>query len=269
MRVHLNGIDVFYSSSGAGQPIVLIHGYPLDHTIWDPQREYLSQDYFVLAPDLRGHGKSESSPGPYTMDLLARDVHALIDHLHLEPVVLGGLSMGGYVALAFMRLFPQRVRALILADTRAEADTAEAKSRREQQAQTVLRNGTGEVVDQMVPKMFTEKTVREDPKLVERVRRMMESTSPTGIAGALLGMAQRTDSTPFLDSIRVPTLILVGSQDSITTVEHARKMASGIPDSQLVVVPDAAHLTTLERPREVNAAIGGFLSGLLTTTGLG
>ena len=203
------------------------------------------------------------------MDLLARDVHALIDHLHLEPVVLGGLSMGGYVALAFMRLFPQRVRALILADTRAEADTVEARSRREQQAQKVLNNGTMEVVDQMVLKMFTEKTAREDPKLVERVRRMMESTSPTGIAGALLGMAQRPDLTPFLDSIRVPTLILVGSQDSVTTVEHARKMERGIPGSQLVVVPDAAHLTTLERPREVNAAIGGFLSGLLTTTGLG
>ena len=177
--------------------------------------------------------------------------------------------MGGYVALAFMRLFPQRVRGLILADTRAEADTPEAQSRREQQAQTVLRNGTAEVVDPMVLKMFTEKTAREDPKLVERVRRMMESTSPTGIAGALLGMAQRPDSTPFLDSIRVPTLILVGSQDSVTTVEHARKMERGIPGSQLVVVPDAAHLTTLERPREVNEAIGGFLSGLLTTTGLG
>src|SRR3972149_8695784 len=196
MRVHLNGLGVFSSSSGPGQPIVLIHGYPLDHTIWDPQREYLSQDYFVLAPDLRGHGKSESSSGPYTMDLLARDVHALIDHLHLEPVVLGGLSMGGYVALAFMRLFPQRVRALILADTRAEADTPEARSRREQQAQKVLRNGTGEVVDPMVLKMFTEKTVREGPKLVERVSRMMESTSPTGIGGGLVGMGHRTDSAP-------------------------------------------------------------------------
>lgn len=267
MRVHLNGIDMFYSSSGAGQPIVLIHGYPLDHTIWDPQREYLSQNYLVLTPDLRGHGKSESSQGPYTMDLLARDVHALIDHLHLEHVVLGGLSMGGYVALAFMRLYPQRVRGLILADTRAEADTSEAKARREQQAQTALKNGTGEVVDQMVPKMFTEKTVREDPKLVERVRRMMESTSPTGIAGALLGMAQRPDSTPFLESIRVPTLILVGSQDSITTVDHARKMASSIPDSKLIVVPDAAHLTTLERPREVNTAISGFLRGLFAKIG--
>jgi len=269
MQVHLNGIDIFYSISGTGRPIVLIHGYPLDHTIWDPQREYLSENYVVITPDLRGHGKSGSSPGPYTMDLLARDVHALIDHLHLEPVVLGGLSMGGYVALAFMRLFPQKVRGLILVDTRAEADTDEARSRREQQAQTVLRNGTKEVVDQMAPKMFTERTAREDPKLVGGVRRMMESTSPTGIAGALLGMAQRPDSTPFLGSIRVPTLILVGAQDSITTVDHARKMASGIPDSQLVVVPDAAHLTTLERPQEVNAAIGGFLSGLSAKTGLG
>lgn len=259
MRAHLNGIDMFYSTSGAGPAIVLIHGYPLDHTIWDLQVEHLSRNYFVLAPDLRGHGRSEASSGPYTMDLLAQDVNALIDHLKLEPVVLGGLSMGGYVAFAFMRMFPERVRGLILADTRSESDTPEARSRREQQAQTVLKNGTKEIVDQMTPKMFTEKTAREDPRLVERVRRMMESTSPTGIAGALLGMAQRPDSTPFLERIRVPTLILVGSQDSITTVDNAKNMAGRIPNSQLVVVPDAAHLTTLERPREVNLAIDGFL----------
>lgn len=265
MRVRVNGINMFYSAMGAGQPVVLIHGYPLDHAMWDPQIEQLSRNYFVLGPDLRGHGRSDASSGPYTMDLLARDVNALIEHLHLGPVVLGGMSMGGYVAFAFMRLFPERVRGLILVDTRAEADTPEAKARREQQAQTVLRSGTKEVVDQMVVKMFTEKTAREDPKLVERVRRMMESTSPTGIAGALLGMAERPDSTVTLESIRVPTLILVGSQDSVTTVEHAKNMASRIPKSQLVVVPEAAHLTTLERPVEVNLAIDRFLRTLPST----
>lgn len=201
------------------------------------------------------------------MDLLAQDVHALIDHLQLKPVVLGGLSMGGYVAFAFMRLFPQLVRGLILADTRAEADSPEAGARREQQAQAALRNGTAEVVGPMVPKMFTEKTAGKNPQLVGRVRRMMESTSPSGVAGALRGMAQRPDSTPLLESIRVPTLILVGSQDSVTTVDHAKTMAGKIPDSELVIVPDAAHLTTLERPREVNAAIGGFLRGLFAKTG--
>jgi pimeloyl-ACP methyl ester carboxylesterase len=170
--------------------------------------------------------------------------------------------MGGYVAFAFMRLFPQRVRGLILVDTRAEADTLEAKSKRERQAETVLRNGTKEVVDQMIVKMFTEETARENPKLVERVRTMMESTSPTGIAGALLGMAERPDSTVTLESIRVPTLILVGSQDSVTTVEDAKNMASRIPESQLVVVPEAGHLTTLERPVEVNLAIDRFLRTL-------
>lgn len=259
MQVRLNGIDMFYSAGGAGRPIVLIHGYPLDHTIWDPQIAHLSQDYFVLAPDLRGHGQSEATSGPYTMDLLAQDVNALIDHLQLEHVVLGGLSMGGYVTFAFMKQFPDRVRGLILADTRAEADTPEARSRREQQAQSVLTNGTREVLDQMTPKMLTEKTAQDKPKLVEKVRRMMESTNPTGIAGALLGMAQRPDSTPLLERITVPTLILVGSQDSITTVDHAKNMASRIPNSQLVIVHDAAHLTTLERPRQVNEAIGRFL----------
>ena len=167
--------------------------------------------------------------------------------------------MGGYVAFAFVKKYPHRVQALILADTRAEADTTEARSRREQQAQAALKDGPHELVNQMIVKMVTEKTFTNDPRLVERIRRMMESTSPAGIAGALRGMAQRADSTPLLRSIQVPTLIIVGGEDSLTTVADARKMADEIPNSDLVVVPEAAHLTTLEKPQEVNAAIRGFL----------
>lgn len=250
---------MFYTSSGSGPPLVLIHGFPLDHTIWQLQMDDLSKDHQVIAPDIRGHGQSQATQGPYTMDLLASDVNALLDHLGLGRVTLGGFSMGGYVALAFFGRYQQRVRALILADTRAEADTPEVKARREQQAQAVLKEGPRDLANQMIVKMFTEKTIVNDPVLVERIRRMMESTSPVGIAGALRGMAKRPDSTPLLGSILVPTLIIVGRQDSITTVNDAQKMADIIPGSELVIVPDAAHLTTLEKPQDVNVAIRRFL----------
>ncbi len=243
---------------------MLLHGFPLDRTIWRPQINALSGSYQIVTPDLRGHGKSKPMEGPYTMDLLAEDVNRLLDSLRLDQVTLGGLSMGGYVVLAFYRKFPQRVRALILVDTRAEADDPEARARREHQALSVLKNGSRELVDQLIVKMFTEKTFRDQPKLVDETRKMMESTSPAGIAGALRGMALRPDSTAMLASIKVPTLILVGSNDSITTVADAQKMAQRIPGSELVVVPEAAHLTTLERPHEVNTALRRFLNKVHT-----
>src|SRR3989304_904463 len=259
MRVRLDAFEMFYSVSGAGPPVVLIHGFPLDHTMWQPQVDELSKDHVVITADLRGHGQSQATPGPYSMDLLADDVNMLLDHLGLGQVVLGGLSMGGYVAFAFFRKYQQRVRALILVDTRAEADTPEAKARREQQAQAVLKDGPGNLVNQMIVKMFTQKTILNDTTLVERVRKMMESTSSVGAVGALQGMAQRPDSTLLLESIRVPTLIIVGSEDSLTTVSDAQRMAGRIPGSELVIVPEAAHFTTLEKPRGGNAAVCRFL----------
>ena len=258
-RIGLNDFDMYYSSSGSGHPVALLHGFPLDHTMWKAQIDELSKDHRVIAPDLRGHGRSQATPGPYTMDLLASDVNTLLDRLGLGPVVLGGLSMGGYAAFAFARQYPNRVKALILADTKAEADTPEAQARREEQAQSVLKDGPRGLVDQMIVKMFTGKTSTSNPALVERLRNMMESTSPTGIAGALRGMARRPDSTPLLRSMRVPTLIIVGREDSLTTVSDAEKMANSIPGSQLVVIPEAAHLTTMEKPSEVNSAIRRFL----------
>ncbi len=255
----MNDCDIFYESFGSGPALVLLHGFPLDRTIWRPQAEELSKKYLVVTPDLRGHGLSEATKGVYSMDLLARDVKGLLDHLKLGPIVLGGLSMGGYVAFAFYRLFKERVHGMILADTKAEADTPEARARREEQALSVLRNGSGEIAGQLIGRMFTEKTFRANPVLTEKVRRMMESTSPVGVAGALRGMAERPDSTPLLASIKVPTLVIVGEEDPITPVSDARRMEGMIPGSELVVVPGAAHLTSLEKPDEVTGAIRRFL----------
>ncbi len=259
MRARLNDCDILYTSQGSGSPLVLIHGFPVDHTIWTPQTEALSKDHQVVTFDLRGHGKSEATPGVYSMELLAQDMKALLDHLGLDRIVLGGLSMGGYVAFAFLKEYQDAVQGLILADTRAEADTVETRSRREEQALEALQNGAGSLADKLILTMFTPETQERNKALTGRVYEIMRSMSPIGVAGALGGMAQRPDSTAFLSLIRVPTLILVGDQDSTTPLADSQRMADRIVGSQLVIIPRAAHLTSLERPVEVNMALGRFL----------
>ncbi len=259
MRARLNNCEIFYTSQGSGPPIVLLHGFPLNHTIWAPQVEELSRDFQVVTPDLRGHGKSEATLGVYGMDVFAQDLKALLDRLRIGRFILGGLSMGGYVAFAFLKQFAGSVQALILADSKAEADTAEAQTRREQQAQEALQNGTGPIADRLILTMLTPETREGNKALAGKVYEMMKLTNPVGVAGTLRGMAQRPDSTPLLASIRVPTLILVGEKDSTTPVGDARKIAAGIVGSELVVVPGAAHLTSLENPKSVNVAVRRFL----------
>ncbi len=259
MRARLNNCEIFYTSQGSGPPIVLLHGFPLNHTIWAPQVEELSRDFQVLTPDLRGHGKSEATLGVYGMDLFAQDLKALLDHLRIERVILGGLSMGGYVAFAFLKQFGERVQALILADTKAEADTAEAQARREQQAQEALQNGAGPIADRLILTMLTPETREGNKALTGQVYEMMKLTDPVGVAGSLRGMAQRPDSTRLLSSLRIPTLILVGEKDSTTPLSDAQKMASVIGGSELVIVPQSAHLTSLENPKSVNVALRRFL----------
>ena len=220
--------------------------------------------YRVIAPDLRGHGDSAAPEGVYTMDVMAADVIELLDALQItEPVVLGGLSMGGYVALALWAHYPQRFRALMLMDTRAVADTPEAARNREELARIVESTGsTKHVVDAMMPKLFSEETLNRRPTLITRVRAAMEHNSARGVAGALRGMAQRPDRTAVLATITVPTLVLVGAHDVITPPEESRKLAAAVPGAQLVIIPEAGHLAPLENPEPVNEAILGFLSKL-------
>jgi 3-oxoadipate enol-lactonase len=185
-----------------------------------------------------------------------------MDHLGIEQFVLMGLSMGGYVAFAFLREFGGMVRGLILSDTRAEADSDEARARREQQAVEVLRDGTKPMADRLITGMLTARTREENPLLTGQVYEMMRSQKPVGMAGALRGMASRPDSTEILDSIRVPTLIMVGEEDTVTPVADSRRMADRIVGSELVVIPGSAHLTSLERPDAVNSAVRAFLERL-------
>ena len=258
--IRINDINLAYTEAGSGPPIVLIHGYPFNRSLWTEQTEALRSKYRVVTPDLRGFGESDSSAGPATMTRMAEDVATLMDELGIEQAVIGGLSMGGYVALAFARMFPARLKALVLADTRAQADTEEGKQTRFQQAEKATSEGMAGIADAMLPKLLTPETVSKRPELVKRVRDMMVKTKPEGAAGALLGMAERDDQTEFISSILVPTLILVGREDAITPVADSEKMQSLIEGSRLVVIENAGHVSNLEQTEQFNDALLGFLS---------
>jgi pimeloyl-ACP methyl ester carboxylesterase len=253
-----------YDDYGPGPVVVLLHGFPLSRKIWSAQESSVGSMYRVIAPDLRGFGESAAPEGVYTMDVMAADVIELLDALQItQPVVLGGLSMGGYVAFALMARYPGRFRALMLIDTRAAADTPEAARAREELAATVeATRSTRQVVDAMIPKLFSEQTRLHRAELIPPVRASMERNSPRAVAAALRGMARRPDSTPALPGITVPTLVLVGAHDAITPVDESRKMAEKLPNARLSIIPDAGHLAPLENPEPANEAILSFLDSL-------
>ena len=257
--LRIDDIQLAYTDTGVGRPIVLIHGYPFNRSLWNEQVAALSTSYRVIVPDLRGFGESESSPPPATMNRMAQDVAQLMDHLEITRAVIGGLSMGGYVALAFYKQFPSRVRALILADTRARADTEEGKQTRAQQAEKALSEGMAGIADAMLPKLLTPETVSKRPEIVKRVRDMILKTKPEGAAAALLGMAQRDDQTELLSTITSKTLIIVGAEDAITPAADSEKMHNAIAGSRLVVLESAGHVSNLERTEKFNEAVMDFL----------
>ena len=265
----VRGIELAYELSGAegGVPVVLLHGFPFNRTLWREQAEALRAHYTVITIDLRGHGETPAPTGdaPATMEEMAKDVAALLDELRIDArIVLGGLSMGGYVALAFYRLFPARVLALVLADTRPQADTEEARRNREEIATQILREGIRTIDDAMMPKLLAPATYHEQPQIVQRIRDMILQTDPQGAAAAMLGMAARADQTELLREIDCPTLIIVGSLDRVTPPADAELMQREIRGARLEVLAGAGHVSNLERPAEFNRALEKFLDELET-----
>lgn len=248
-----------FDDAGNGPAVVLLHGYPFNRTMWREQTESLQSRYRVIAPDLRGHGETGVAPAPATMEQMAQDVAGLMDALSISSAVVGGLSMGGYVALAFYRLFRARVSSLVLADTRASADTEEARQSRVQQSEKVLREGMEGITDALLPKLLAPETISGRPGVVQRIREMMLRTNPKGASAALQGMAQRQDHTSFLPEISARTLILVGRHDAITPLEEAEKMHQGIAGSQVEVIEGAGHVSNIEQPIAFNRALLAFL----------
>lgn len=256
-------IDLAYDDKGSGPPIVLLHGFPFNRSIWDEQVAVLTDRYRVITPDLRGMGETPL-PADCASEMtdMARDVAALLDQLEIRRVVIGGLSMGGYVAFAFYRLFPLRTRGLILADTRPQADTEEGRAIRLQQVERVKKGGMAGISEVLLEKLFSAKTVQHRPELVSRIREMILSTSPEGAAAALIGMAARMDHSYLLPQVLCPALIVVGSEDKIVSVSDAELMHREIRGSHLTVIEDAGHVSNLESPDEFNTALLEFLRTL-------
>ncbi|REJ36109.1 MAG: alpha/beta hydrolase [Bacillota bacterium] len=264
MEATVRGVRLAYDDVGQGPPVVLVHAFPLNKAMWRRQVAAVAEaGWRAVAVDLRGFGGSEAGNEPFTMDLCADDVAALLDHLGIqEPVVLAGLSMGGYVAFACVRRHPHRLRALVLADTRAEPDTEEGRASRYDQARRVEQEGVGVVVEAMLPRLVGETTRARRPEVVAEVREIMAAARPEGVAAALRGLAERPDSRPVLAKIDVPTLIVVGEEDVITPPALAEAMHAGIKGSRLAVIPGAGHLPNLETPDAFNGALIGFLETL-------
>jgi pimeloyl-ACP methyl ester carboxylesterase len=251
------------ASSGAGTPLVLLHAFPLDGRMWAPQVEALAGSYQVIVPDFRGFGAARDQAVPEAgMDLLADDVARLLDDRGLDRVVLGGLSLGGYVALAFMRRHAGRVSGLVLLDTKATSDGDQARADRLAMAERVLAEGNGFVPEAMLPKLLGETSREHRPELVEKVTAMIREQAPEAIAGAQRGMAARPASTDVLGTIQVPTLVVTGEEDAVAGPEVGRDLAAGIPGARFLLVEEAGHLASLEQPEIVNEALLDFLAPL-------
>jgi pimeloyl-ACP methyl ester carboxylesterase len=253
----VNGITMSYTDEGTGPALVFIHGFPLSRGAWDRQVDAFRAHHRVIAPDLRGLGQTEAQSGTNSMDRFAGDVHSLLQQLGTGPVVLAGHSMGGYVALAFARNYPQALRGLVLVGTKAGADTPEGAAGRRATAEKVKLEGIDGVVNAMAPKMLA--ASNQDAKMAAAVRALMEPSKPEGVIGALLGMAERPDSTPKLGQIKVPTLVITGADDTVIPPAESDLLAKNIPGAQLRVIPNAGHLVAFERPKEFNAALEEWL----------
>lgn len=256
MHAMINDIRMAYTDVGSGAPVLLLHAFPLSGAMWQSQMAAFQATHRLIVPDLRGFGGTDAPPGPYTMDQQADDVAALLDHLGVEQVTLVGLSMGGYISFAFLRRYPQRVRALVLADTRAGADDTIGKARREANARIAETQGAASIAELMIPSLVAPTAAQS---VRDTLREIIVANSPDGIAGALRGMAQRPDSTPDLATISVPTLIIVGADDTLTPPSEAQILHAGIAGSRMVTIPECGHIANLEQPAAFNAALGAFL----------
>lgn len=252
----VNGQNLFYNEKGKGTAIVLIHGFPLDCRIWDAQVDGLSDRYRAIAPDLRGFGNSGRTR-PFTLEDLADDVHLLLEKIGALPCALGGLSMGGYISFAYVTRYAADLNALLLIDTKAEADTSEGKANRMKMIETCRAGGAKAVADQMAPKMTGPAA---SPEVVARARQIMESCPPATIENACLAMRDRRDYRCELPSIPIPTLVIVGSDDAFAPPAVAESMAREIRHSHLAIIPGAGHLAPMEQPGKVNEAVLTFLA---------
>jgi 3-oxoadipate enol-lactonase len=257
------GGPIEYFESGAGWPVILLHAFPLNAEMWRPQLERVPVGWRFIAPDMRRFGTSRVHAGEPGMTDYAKGVLALLDALGMDRAVIGGLSMGGYITFELFRRAPERLNAVVLADTRAQADTPDGRQARRTMSELVRTKGASAVADQMLPKLLGEKILRGHHELVAHVRQLIDTSEVGEIDAAIQAMMTRPDSTPDLARISLPTLVIVGAEDAVTPIADAELLHRQIPRSQLVVLPGAAHLSNLEAPDEFSAALENFLASNL------
>lgn len=254
--------EIAYDDVGSGLPVVFLHAFPLNRTMWDPQVTTLVGESRCIALDLRGLGESKGGP-PFSMDRYADDVVSVLDTLHIARAVVVGLSMGGYISFAMWRRHRERVRALVLADTRATADTAETIERRQELIGIAQTQGMTAVANAQITGLVGKTTRERRPDIYDSMHRMIAQAPPRGVIGALQALIERPDSTDTCATIDVPTLVICGDEDVLTPPKEAEKLSASIRGSRIEVLQGAGHLSNVERPAAFNTVVSEFLASLL------
>jgi pimeloyl-ACP methyl ester carboxylesterase len=262
MILSSDGADISYSVRGSGRPLVLLHPFPANHHFWDDCAPFLENRYQLILPDLRAHGDSTPGTGPATMAKHAQDLARLCDAVEVGRGIFAGVSIGGYILFEFWRQFRERVAALVLANTRAGADSDEARLGREKSIVEVEQRGPTPFIEIMLGKVLGETTRRSRLDRVDAARAMMSRMSVKGIVAALQGLAARADSVPTLPTINVPTLVIAGEEDALTPVSEAQFMHKAIRGSRLEVVPKAGHFSAFEQPQTAGRLLRTFADAL-------
>ena len=256
-------VELYHRDAGSGPPVVLLHAFPLSSAMWLAQREALADAYRVITPDLRGFGGSPLGDDEPSLDAAADDVARLLDDKNLDRVVLGGLSMGGYVTMAFLRRHPDRVSAVVLADTKAGADPPAARDNRERIAALVTAEPESTVlVDDVLPTLFGKTSEKSRPMVVGRLKAFVQAAPPAAVAWAQRAMAARPDSFDTLGAVAVPALVVVGEEDGLAPVAEAEAMTAAMPDARLEVLAGAGHVSAVEVPDDFNSVVRDFLDRL-------
>jgi pimeloyl-ACP methyl ester carboxylesterase len=261
MQAEINGIQLFYTDRGNadGIPVIFIHGFPFSHRMWDGQISALPKRFRPVAFDIRGHGQSEAGDGQYSLEFFVEDLYGLMDHLNIPKAILCGLSMGGYIVLRAAEKEPERILGLVLCDTRSEADSNEARIKRAATLKSLKKDGQKIFAANFLKGVFREESFSQKPAAVEKIRSIIESNPFIGIGGTIMALAARTDTTASLEKMKFPVLIMAGQEDSITPPIAAEAMHEKLENSELHVIPDAAHMSNLENEQEFNGYLLEFL----------
>lgn len=262
----INSLAVFEDGHKNNKPVVFIHGFPFDHSMWSSQAEFLKNDYYCISYDIRGLGQSEAGDGQYTIESFTDDLFRIIDELKLSKPVVCGLSMGGYIALRAVERAQDRFSGLVLMDTKAAADDNEGKLKRADGIKKINNEGVEKFISGFVPNCFSDIAIKDMKEMYDGVLAKSMKSSPIGVKGCLLAMAGRTDTEAFLGKITIPSLVIAGSLDKLIPPEAMRAMSEKIKDSEFAAAPRAGHVTPLENPDFINDVLSGFLNRRVKTS---